>query len=83
MYTFHYRLNDGDERQIELNTSIYQFAAMAIPAVTGETQWPMTIEIWCPHLLPEYGPVWYEIADNEFGFPVLRHLVRKGGECNQ
>jgi hypothetical protein len=74
--TFHYRLNGGAERQIEANTGIYQFAALAIPAVTGETKLPMVIEIWCPRLLPEYGPVWYEIADNEFGCPVLRLLVR-------
>lgn len=75
--TFSYRLNGGAERQIEANTGIYQFAALAIPAATGETKLPLVIEIWCPHLLPEYGPVWYEIADNEYGFPVLRHLMRK------
>lgn len=75
--TFHYRLNGGAERQIEVNTGIYQFAALAIPAMTGKTRLPMTIEIWCPRLLPEYGPYRYELSDDEFGCPILRHLVRK------
>jgi hypothetical protein len=50
--TFHYRLNGGAEKQIEVNTGIYQFAALAIPAVTGETNLPMVIEmIWCPRFI--------------------------------
>lgn len=75
--TFHYRVNGGSERQITVNTGIYQFAALAIPAMTGETKLPIRVEIWCPRLLPEYGPLWYEIYDNEFGAPTLRHLVGK------
>lgn len=75
--TFHYRLNGGEERQITVETGIYQFAALAIPAVTGNTDLPMLVEIWCPRLLPKNGPYTYEIRNDEFNCPTIRHMVKR------
>jgi hypothetical protein len=74
--TFHFRVNGGAESRITVSTGIYQFAALAIPAMTGNVDLPIEVEIWCPRLLPNYGPFRYEIYSNEFGNPSIRQMVK-------
>lgn len=76
--TFHYRIDGGEERCVTVATGIYVMAVMAIPALTGHIDLPFEIEIWCPRLLPHYGPYRYEIYNGEFGFPAVRYLVLPG-----
>lgn len=75
---FHVRINDGPEQTITVKTGEYQYAAVAACAMLGVTQdgpTPVHVEIWCPHLLPQYGPYHYLIADDEYGRIVVHHAV--------
>ena len=62
--TFHFRLNDGEEQTITVKTGVYTSAVAAIPALLGieQDQYPLTVEIWVPSLLPQYGPYRYYIG---------------------
>lgn len=75
--TFHVRINEGEERAITVKTGIYTYAAAACLAVFGYDELPVTIEIWLPSLLPEYGPYFYIADENEFGQLVMKHAVKR------
>ena len=60
---FHYRIDDGIERTIEVETGLYVSAAAAIPAIQGIGEFPIKISIWVPSLVPEYGPYHYVIRE--------------------
>lgn len=66
----------GEEKKRYLNvkTTIYRDAAAAVPAIFG-LRLPVDIEIWAPHLIPEYGPYHYRIRENEFGGITVEHLL--------
>jgi hypothetical protein len=64
--TFHIRIDGGPEQTITVETGIYRNAAAAVPAMLG-LDLPIVVEIWCPRLLPKYGPYFYRIKENEFG----------------
>lgn len=81
MTTFRYRMIWGVENtqavvgEITVKTGIYQFAALAIPAMTGQTELPMVIRIWVPQLLPHYKGFSYLLHDDEFGCVAMRLLI--------
>ena len=58
---FYVRVNGRKQREIEVATGVYISAAAAVPALLGSNDYPLEIEIWVPHLLPEYGPYTYYI----------------------
>ncbi len=60
---FTFTLNDGPEQTIKTKSGIYVEAVAAIPAYLGVDYeaYPLTIKIWVPDLLPDYGPYTYYI----------------------
>ncbi len=60
---FTFTVNDGEEQSIKVKSGIYVEAVAAIPAIIGIDQdaYPLTIKIWVPDLLPDYGPYTYYI----------------------
>lgn len=75
MTVFHIRVDDGPENPIDVETGIYVYAAMAVPAILG-LDLPIVVEIWAPDLIPEYGPYLYRIRENEYGSPIVESVVR-------
>lgn len=72
---FRIRINGEEQKRfLKVKTSIYRDAAAAVPAIFG-LRLPVDVEIWAPHLLPEYGPYHYRIRENEFGGITVEHLV--------
>lgn len=65
MSTFHIRVDGGPEQTITVKTGIYRDAVAAVPALLG-LELPIEVEIWAPHLLPEYGPYFYRVIQNKF-----------------
>lgn len=78
METFLIRVNGGPEQQLTAKTGIYRNAVAAVPALVdvSEEPWPLWVEIWCPRLLPDYGPYIYEVGEDEYGNLVVRHVPR-------
>lgn len=72
--TFHIRVDGGPEQVISVRTGVYRDAAAAVPALLG-LDLPIDIEIWAPHLLPDYGPCFYRVRQNEFVGLVTEILV--------
>lgn len=62
---FKVRINDGEEQDLTVNTSIYKSAVAAVPAIFGiePDEFPIKVTIWWPKLLPHYGPYDYWIED--------------------
>ena len=60
---FHFTINDGPEQTITMKSGVYVQVVAALPGVLGIDQdaYPLTIKIWVPDLLPEYGPYTYYI----------------------
>ena len=80
-FTFHVRINGGPEQTLRVRTGIYVHAVAALPALLG-IDIPADVEIWVPHLMPEYGPYFYRIERGEaLGFEVraLIHQTEKEG----
>lgn len=63
-------------RKFNVKTSIYRDAAAAVPAMFGKDL-PIDVEIWADDLVPEYGPLYYRIRENEYGGIVVEHLVKR------
>lgn len=61
-------------RKLDVKTSIYRDAAAAVPAIFGLSL-PVDVEIWCPRLLPEYGPYHYRVRENKFVGLVVECLI--------
>ena len=61
MTTFHVKINDGPEQVIRTRTGVYQLAALAALSMLeyDEADDGDIVEIWCPNLVPEYGPYFY------------------------
>lgn len=58
---FHVEINDGSEQIIITRTGLYWMAVVAALATLDFVEKPINVvKIWVPHLLPEYGPYWYE-----------------------
>lgn len=76
--TFHYMVNsNSDVRKLEVKTGVYQDAVAAIPALTGLSNFPIRITIWCKKLLPKYGPYEYIIERDEYGHTIIRSYIRR------
>jgi hypothetical protein len=73
--TFHIRVNGAPEQTITVKTGIYRDAVAAIPALLGLRE-PLDVEIWVPHLVPEYGPYHYRIEQDEYVNLVVRHVIK-------
>jgi hypothetical protein len=71
-HVFHIRINGGPEQRILTKSGVYVYAVAAVPALF-DTGLPVSVEIWVPRLLPEYGPYSYRVETDEFGNPVVRH----------
>lgn len=72
--TFAVRVNNGPEQTIEVRSSIYRVAALAVPAIIGLDDFPVLIEIWVPDLVSAgYGPYLYTISEDEYGALRLAH----------
>lgn len=56
------RINGGDEISFDSERSQYSLAAMEAFGRLS-LPYPCEIEIWVPHLLPDYGPYFYRIGD--------------------
>lgn len=58
---FTFTVNGGAERKVKVASTTYVEAVAAIPAIFGISEYPLTIKIWVPILLPDYGPYNYYI----------------------
>ena len=60
---FSIKINGGKEKTIKVKSGVYVAAVAAIPALLDipPNKFPLTIEIWSPKLLPDYGPYFYYI----------------------
>lgn len=59
---FHVKINNGKEQTIETKSGIYKLAvATALAQLDYESSenGENIVEIWVPHLLPDYGPYFY------------------------
>jgi hypothetical protein len=79
MTKFHIRVDGGPEQTITVKTGVYRDAVAAIPALLN-LDLPITVEIWVPHLLPEYGPSHYLVRQNVYGELVTKFLPKPGGD---
>lgn len=61
---FHYRVDGGPEQILHHPNGLYQHAVAAIAARYSDD---VRVEIWCPELLPDYGPYKYVAFRNECG----------------
>jgi hypothetical protein len=60
--TFHVKINNGQEQTIETKSGVYKLAvATALAQLDYEhnEDGNNIVEIWVPHLLPDYGPYFY------------------------
>lgn len=60
--TFHLKINGGPEQTITTKSGVYRLAvatAMANLDYTPNKDGQDIVEIWVPHLLPDYGPYFY------------------------
>ena len=60
--TFHVSINNGPEQQITTCTSLYclaSAAALAMLEYEADENGEDLVKIWCPSLLPTYGPYYY------------------------
>lgn len=62
---------DGVVRVLDLPTGDYRMAAVVAVAMADKPL-PCYVKIWCETLLPEYGPYWYKVMNDEY----VRLLVR-------
>lgn len=72
---FHIRINGGREQRMLSKSSVYSYAVAAVPALF-DTELPVSIEIWVPELLPEYGPYFYRVEADEYGNIVTRQDLK-------
>jgi hypothetical protein len=73
MTDFMIRVNNSPTPvSLKVKTSVYRDAVAAVPAIFG-LDLPVDVEIWCEHLIPEYGPYHYRIEENEFVGLVVKH----------
>lgn len=56
------KVNGGDETHFRSRHSEYRLAVMEAFGALG-MPYPCSVEIWAPHLLPDYGPYHYVIDD--------------------
>ena len=78
-YTFHFSINGGPEKSIDLPYGLYDVAVAAALAHAAEEQAreSMEVEIWCPKVMPEYGPYHYVVARNECGNLTIGVMARQ------
>ena len=55
-------VNGVDEFDFSTHHTEYQLAVLSAFGCLG-LSYPCEVEIWVPHLLPDYGPYKYRIAD--------------------
>lgn len=81
-WTFKVRVNDGPEEELAVKTSLYQHAAVAVPAILGYDDLPIHVEIWSPGLSryhyivrpdPVYGNIQAVVAVPDDRPPPQRH----------
>lgn len=76
LVTFTIRVNDGPEELLTVRTGIYALAAVAVPAVLGYADLPISVAIWVPHLeAAGYKRLYFIIDYNEFGSPVAKNAI--------
>lgn len=63
MTRFYFTLNDGPRLAGEFASSVYRTVAMAVPALYGDDQYPMTVCIWHEAVMPFYGPYTFYFPD--------------------
>ena len=71
---FSVRVDGGDLRTIRVATGVYRDAAAAVPAILGVSL-PITVDIWCEHLLPKCGPYRYLLFEDSCGGLQTRPLT--------
>jgi hypothetical protein len=64
LQTFHVKINNGPEQVIKTKTGIYHLvvsASLAMLDYEEASDGKNVVEIWCPTLLPTYGPYFYMV----------------------
>ena len=58
---FHVKINGGKEQVIETKSGLYMLAVATALAILDydSNENNEIVEIWCPKLIPEYGPYFY------------------------
>lgn len=82
MSEFRYTFDGGEEKDLRFHCGEYRLAALAafgreaverLPII-GLGASPYTghvLKIWSPSVMPEYGPYFYGIGQNECGSPIV------------
>ena len=61
------KINKGETQSLVTKTTIYRQAAACAFGMLSDGNMPALIEIWCEHLLPDYGPYFYIVDEDEYG----------------
>lgn len=77
MTTFRFRVNEGEERELSVKTGVYVHAVAAIPALFDDITLPFDVEIWCPELVPQYGPYLYIVTYDECMNFIILNAVKQ------
>lgn len=72
---FKIKVNDGEERELHVETGIYRDAAAAVPALLG-LYLPVEVEIWAEYEGKELSRFRYRIRENGYGQLLVEHLVK-------
>lgn len=62
MHTFMLKIGSDEPKEYVSAFSQYSLAVMEAFGALG-MPYPVDVEIWVPHMLPEHGPYKYRIAD--------------------
>lgn len=76
MQTFMIRVDGGPPQEFKTKTSVYQYAAAAVPATLGVSL-PTDIEIWATHEGRELGRFTFRCTSDDYGQFMVQHLVRR------
>jgi hypothetical protein len=56
---------DGVLRSVDAPTGDYRMAVV-MAAALADAKMPVYVKVWIENLLPEYGPYWYKIDNDEY-----------------
>ena len=56
---------DGVRRSVDAPTGDYRMAVV-VAAALADPKLPVYVKVWIDDLLPEYGPYWYKIDNDEY-----------------
>lgn len=54
------------QREVIAPTGDYRLVVVMAVALADAVP-PVAVQIWCEHLLPDYGPYWYRVQNDAYG----------------